>query len=244
MTKPRPFFRYDLRTTAPDGPDGARRFYAAVLGLDLDAEPASLAVWPLHEHARARGAPAHWLGSVAVDDVDVALGRLVSLGSEPLGPIVRAHDGARFAVVRDPLGAVMAVRDRAEGRSPLEPSPVVWHQLHTREVDRAVQVYGELFDWSATETAPIPGLDGAHHLFAWTPGAPIVGSMANTASWPGVRTHWLFYFPVADVDHAVAEVVAHGGSTRGAFELPDGHRMAPCDDPQGAAFGLYEVRPR
>src|SRR6185295_17780185 len=60
------FARYDLRTTDP----GAAR----------------LAVWQLHEQARARGAPAHWLGNVGVTDVDATLRRWLALGAEPLGP--------------------------------------------------------------------------------------------------------------------------------------------------------------
>ena len=72
------FARYDLRTTDPDA---ARRFYAVVLGLDFDApaaadEPETLAVWPLHDQARARGAPAHWLGNIGVTDVDATARRL------------------------------------------------------------------------------------------------------------------------------------------------------------------------
>ena len=86
MTTPA-FARYDLRTTDPDA---ARRFYAAALGLDFGAptavdEPATLAVWLLHEQARARGAPAHWLGNIGVTDVDATVRRWLDLGSEPLG---------------------------------------------------------------------------------------------------------------------------------------------------------------
>ena len=85
------FARYDLRTTDPDA---ARRFYAATIGLDFDAprpnrEPATLAVWPLHEQARARGAPAHWLGNIGVSELEGAVRRMLDLGSQPLGPTQR-----------------------------------------------------------------------------------------------------------------------------------------------------------
>src|SRR5437879_6532248 len=80
------FCRYDLRTTDPDA---ARGFYSDVVGLDFTGgpspeEPSMLAVWPLHEQARARGAPAHWLGHLGVADVEATARRLVEIGSERL----------------------------------------------------------------------------------------------------------------------------------------------------------------
>lgn len=234
---PRMFCRYDLRTTDPDA---ARRFYSDVVGLDFEADETScLAVWPLHEQARARGAPPHWLGSVAVDDIETKLRRLVETGSERLGPSVVARDGSTFASVRDPSGAVFAVR---QGARPSRSVPVAWHQLHTRDVDAAWQLYSELFGWRPTETFDAPDLVGGHRMFAW-PGASVsVGSVANTARWAGVHPHWLFYFQVPDLDAALAR--AHASGARPAsrpFVLPNGARLVPCDDPQGAAFGIYEL---
>jgi len=127
------FCRYDLRTTDVDA---ARKFYAEVVGLDFTEappaeEPSPIAVWPLHEQARARGAPPHWLGQLGVTDVETTVSLLVARGSEPLGPTVRAKDGTAFAILRDPLGAVVAVR-----RSTRRPhrAPIAWHHLHTRDL--------------------------------------------------------------------------------------------------------------
>ena len=55
------FFHFTLRTS--DVP-AARAFYAAVLGRD-HAE-----IFQLHEQAVARGAKPHWLGYLAVPEVD------------------------------------------------------------------------------------------------------------------------------------------------------------------------------
>jgi predicted enzyme related to lactoylglutathione lyase len=232
------FARFDLRTTDPDA---ARRFYAAVLGLAFDApaaaEAAPLAVWPLHEQARARGAPAHWLGSIGVTDVDATLRRWLDLGSESLGPVVRAADGSPFAVLRDPLGAVMAVR--AGIRTP-QRSPVAWHQLHTKDVDRAWAIYSEQLGWSPTKTVEVPDLEGGLRMFAWEAGGKTVGAMGNTARWPGVHVHWLFYFSIADLDDAIAKLRANAGNSQSPIMLPNGNRIAACEDPQGAAFGLFQ----
>ncbi|MBN9159948.1 MAG: VOC family protein [Myxococcales bacterium] len=229
------FRRYVLRALDVDE---ARAFYREVAGLDFSAAPekSGIEVWPLHEQARARGAPPHWLGQLAVVDVEAAVGRLLELGAERLGPTVRGRDGAAFATLRDPLGAVVGVR---ESMPPPERTPVAWHHLNTRDLERAWTVYAELFGWHHTETMEAADLEGGLRMFAWDRSGETVGSIANTARLPGVHTHWLFYFPVADLEASLALVRAKGGKTLAPVVLPNGNRLAPCDDPQGAAFGLF-----
>ncbi|HXK20963.1 MAG TPA: VOC family protein, partial [Polyangiaceae bacterium] len=148
------FCRYDLRTTDPDA---ARRFYRDVLGWELvvgesQAAPPPIAVWLLHEQARARGAPAHWLGAIGVTDVEASVRRLLELGSERLGPTVQARDGSTYATLRDPGGAVVALR--SSGEKPRS-AAVAWHQLHTRDVERSWSVYSGLFGWKHTQTVDV-----------------------------------------------------------------------------------------
>jgi uncharacterized protein len=233
-----PFCRFDLRTTDPSA---AQKFYSEVVGLDfagLPGEPSMLAVWLLHEQARARGAPPHWLGHIGVADVEATVSRLVERGSEPLGRPLRASDGTAFATLRDPSGAVLAVR--VSTRTPAR-SPVAWHHLHTRDGDRAWDVYSQLFGWVHAETIDVADPVGGYRVFAWESFGPSVGSIANTARWEGVHPHWLFYFSVADIENTLARVHAHGGQTpTAATVLPNGARIAACEDGQGAAFGLYQ----
>jgi predicted enzyme related to lactoylglutathione lyase len=230
------FFRYALRTTDVDA---GRRFYAEAIGLELPQNGASgtsaLEAWPLHERARAAGAPPHWLGQLAVRDVDGTVDRLVEVGGERLGPTVQANDGTPFATLRDPFGAVISVRAHSE--SPTD-RPVRWHQLHTRDVERAWTLYSELFGWAQHETLDFPGLVGGHRLFAWRKDEDPVGSMGNTARWPGVHAHWLFYMPVEDIGASVARVRALGGTAKDPIALASGNSLSACEDPQGAAFGL------
>ncbi len=231
------FFRYSLRTTDPVA---ARAFYANALGLVLPdgaAEGSVLEAWLLHERAIARGAPPHWLGQIAVDDVEVMVGRLVGLGSERLGPTVNARDGTPYATLRDPFGSVIAVR---AGGGDTGESPIAWHQLHTRHLEGAWALYHELFGWAPKQTIDVPEPVGSCRLFAWNASGAAVGGMANTARLPGVHSHWLFHFPVADIDAAAKKVRARGGTAMEPFELPDGMRLVACEDPQGAAFGLAE----
>jgi len=234
------FCRYDLRTTDADA---AREFYSDVVGLDFteghSPEPSSmLAVWPLHEQARARGAPAHWLGQLGVADLEATVHRLVELGSERLGPTVRANDGTTYATLRDPTGAVVAVRGSTQKP---RGAPIALHLLHTPDLDRAWAAYSELFGWTHTETLDVADVVGGLRMFAWDDSGKSVGGMASTAGAPQIHPHWLYFFPVADLDRSVAKARAKGGRVLNTPVLPNGDRLAPCEDPQGAAFGLIQL---
>jgi predicted enzyme related to lactoylglutathione lyase len=235
-TMTRAFCRYDLRTTDPDS---ARDFYVDAIGLVFAEERSSLAVWPLHEQARARGAPAHWLGQIGVADLAATVQRLLAKGSQLLGPpLLRGADGEAFAILRDPCEAVVAVREssRHERRE-----PVAWHQLHTGDLERSWALYSELFGWSQAGTFDVGDAEGGHRIFRWHAAGKDVGGMANTARLEGVHPHWLFFFPVANLERTLAEATARGGRARAPVVLPNGDRLVACEDPQGAAFGLVQL---
>ncbi len=114
-----------IRSSHTD-PDAARDFYVDAVGLDFAADESILAVWPLHEQARARAAPAHCLGHVGVIDLATTVRQLLDRGSQLLGrPLLRGEDGEAFAILRDPCEAVVAVRETSR-RARRE--PVTWHQ--------------------------------------------------------------------------------------------------------------------
>jgi len=53
--------------------------------------------------------PAHWLVYFATDDVDATVARAGKLGAETLVPTMEIPDVGRFAVIKDPVGAVFAI---------------------------------------------------------------------------------------------------------------------------------------
>lgn len=222
------FCRYELRTT---NVDGATEFYAALFGRR------DLIIRELPVGARARGAPAHWLGYLSTVEAGgsiVALQRWNAHGAMPIG--ARVGNGA---VVRDPGGAVLALTDRDE----LVDAGVALHILQTPHASRAAQIYVELFGWALTERIEL-GVNGSFQQFAWRAGEPNAGAIGDIAGRPGVHPQWQFFFGVRSLDAALARVPELGGTVLGPTELPDGRRVAACDDPQGAAFGLVEQGPR
>ncbi|WP_016697452.1 MULTISPECIES: VOC family protein [Actinoalloteichus] len=113
---------FDL--TVSDAP-GIRDFYAAVVG--GEARPLGLGDHDDYQMLAAddtprtgvsprRGAnadrPAHWLSHVTVADLDTSLERVRALGGRVLTEPRGTGPGA-YAVIADPAGAVLALRQRA-----------------------------------------------------------------------------------------------------------------------------------
>jgi len=222
------FCRYELRTTDVAG---AAAFYARVLG------EGSVDVVPLPAEAAARGAPAHWLGHLGVDDVESAARRFVERGATRLGPTRPAPAGGQVAVVRDPGGAVVALA--TPPAAPAGPS-VVWHVLHAADLAAAVAGYGDLCGWQPGDPMDLGAL-GVYHRFAWSPGGAPVGGFTDITGRPGVHPHWLFHFGVPELDRAVAAVTEAGGELIARVTPPGAAPIATCHDPQGAIFALTEL---
>lgn len=218
------FCRYELRTTQLNA---ASDFYAGLLGRR------DLIIRELPISARSRGAPAHWLGYLSAAEQGgsiSALQRWNAHGAMPIG--ARVGDGA---VLRDPGGAVLALTDSVE----LVDAGVALHVLQTPHANDAARIYVELFGWVLTESFQL-GSRGSFQQFAWQAGEPNAGAIGDIAGHPEIHPQWQFFFAVSALDAAIAYVREHGGVAVGPTELPDGRRIASCDDPQGAAFGLLE----
>ncbi|HET8936312.1 MAG TPA: VOC family protein [Polyangiales bacterium] len=218
------FCRFELRTTHVSA---ASDFYVALFGRR------DLIIRELPISARTRGAPAHWLGylsAAALGGSIRALQRWTEHGAMPIG--ARVGDGA---VVRDPGGAMLALTDSSE----LVDAGVGLHVLLTPNADRAAGIYSELFGWALTESFEL-GAGRSFQQFAWRAGEPNAGAIGDIAGHPEIHAQWQFFFEVQSLDVAIEHVREQGGKVIGPTALPDGRRIAACDDPQGAAFGLVE----
>jgi predicted enzyme related to lactoylglutathione lyase len=58
---------------------------------------------------------------------------------------------------------------------------------------------------------------------------------------PQVHSQWLFFFATENLDKSLAQVRSSGGLTLPVVKTAEGNLVAACDDPQGAAFGLYQA---
>lgn len=224
------FDRYILRTI---NLEGARTFYAGLLGEVFWR--GTVEIVPLPDRARAAGAPAHWLGSIGVAEPDVMAARLCDAGAITLGP-PRPLENGRLHPLKDPSGAVMAV-----GPSHASGEPAVWHAHLSLDPEASSQVYARTFGWHMG-AGGITGTGDRYRPFGWTPEGESAGSFLDGARRPGIHTQWLFFFAVDDLDAAAARVRRLGGTALTEVDSGAG-TLLPCDDPQGAAFGLWQ-RPR
>jgi predicted enzyme related to lactoylglutathione lyase len=227
------FCRYELRTTDVEG---AHAFYTDVFGADFWS--AGIDVRPLPAPAVARGAPPHWLGHIHVDDVVGTMLRFVGRGAAVVGPRPQGGDAAQV-LLRDPFSAMVALTSAATHDAA---GRVAWHLLTARDEHQAFAVYEELFGWHRCDAYDLGQGRGRHVSFTWDAADQATGSISNLAQQPHVHPQWLYFFRTARLEDAVAKVRAHGGLTLPAVENGRGDLVAVCDDPQGAAFALYEFR--
>jgi predicted enzyme related to lactoylglutathione lyase len=109
--------------TVPDA-EGVRDFYAAVTGWlpspvdmgdysDFSMAPAGEPESPVAGICHARGSnadlPVQWIMYITVDDLDASLTQCGELGGSVVSGPKEAGSMGRYAVIRDPAGAVAAL---------------------------------------------------------------------------------------------------------------------------------------
>lgn len=227
------FCRYQLRTTDLDS---ARRFYTALFGARFWRDGIDNSTLPAQ--AAARGAPAHWLGHIAVGDVQRSTEAFERAGAVRLGP--PSGNSVESVILRDPFGAIVAL---TPGPAPRTSGVVAWHLLNTKDEETAMALYAGVLGWTRLGAHDL-GARGRHVTFAWSAQLPPAGSTSNLAGLPHVHPQWLYFFLTEDIEQSLERVRGLGGIPLPAAEAANGDLVAACDDPQGAAFGLYQPRPR
>ena len=248
---------YELMT--PD-PDGARRFYEAVIpGLtfgerlpgDQDYRMLNRSdggmlggVFGLTDEMREHGAKPIWMGYVGAEDVDGTVREIGARGGKSLMPAFDIPQG-RIAMVADPQGNPFYVMKpippagqedkQSDVFSATEEQRVAWNELTTADPTAARQFYGELFGWTSDEFMPM-GEMGEYRFFHHQ-GAMIgaVSPVCGEGGTPG----WRYYIRVPSISAAAEAVKSAGGTVAmGPHEVPGGDQIIIGFDPQGAEFAL------
>ena len=270
MTNPHgSFIWYELMS--PD-PDASKVFYDAVVGWDLEPEPAgemdyrmirrgdggnSGGVMRLSDEMQQHGARPGWLGYVGVNDVDAMVGAVELHGGKTLMP---AHDlpgVGRFAMIADPQGVPLYImkptrppgQDDADSDvfSVDQPQHVRWNELATTDPDAAVHFYQQHFGWHQKGEMDMPVLSevegGAMGKYRFLQhGGAGIGAVMPRPPQMLV-SRWSYYIGVDDIDRAAMAVEAGGGTiVHGPVEIPGGEYSLNAVDPQQALFGLVGPR--
>jgi uncharacterized protein len=134
------------------------------------------------------------------------------------------------------------------------PGVPCWVDTSQPDPEAAADFYGGLFGWEFDDAIP-PGSDGRYLIArAEATGSSIFdrsgekrsGDVAAVRSIPEAApatAMWNTYFWVDRADEAASKVSdAGGGVLMEPFDLMDACRMAVFNDPEGAAFGVWEAK--
>ena len=188
--------------------------------------------------------PPTWIAYVGVDNVDETVETTLQSGGGVIVPARTVPDVGRFAVLRDPQGAMFAAITGQGAIAPeTDPKPLEfsWHELMTPDYKAAAEFYNKIFGWKKQSEFDMGDM-GTYYMFGrdrFTYG----GMMNMPPGTPGPG--WLHYVQVSDSADAAADRAKAAGGTiiNGPMEVPGGDRVAAIIDPQGAAFAVHSKAP-
>ena len=255
------FIWYELITSDPDG---AKRFYDAVVGWNVEASSTfpngyrmigrsdgkmAGGVLPLTEEMKALGARPMWLGYIHVKNVDSAADAIKADGGQvPVAPF-DIPDVGRIAMVTDPVGVPFYIMDpkppagqpnsESDVFDPMKPQHVRWNELSTTDQDGAIAFFERHFGW--TQEGGMPMGEMGDYKFVQANGVGIGAIMPKPAQSP--MSAWTTYFGVDDIDRGTKAITDGGGQLLyDPMEIPGGEYAVAAIDPQGALFGLVGPR--
>jgi predicted enzyme related to lactoylglutathione lyase len=250
------FVWYDLMTSDVSG---ARAFYSEVIGWGTrqwEDGDADYTMWTVDDQtlgglmalpaeAKSVGVPPHWLGYVATAEINATVAKITTLGGQIHVPPKEIPKVGMFAVFADPQGATLALFQPGDKGDPPNVSAkgvgrFSWHELMTSDLDGAFRFYESAFGWKKTEALDM-GEVGLYQMYGTD--TRTLGGMMKSPADTKAPPSWLYYTTVRDLDGAVTQVIARGGSVvAGPMDVPGGERIVQCLDPQGATFALHSSK--
>ena len=127
------------------------------------------------------------------------------------------------------------------------PNPVgafIWYELMTSDANAAARFYGDVVGWTIAPEAD-PNTDIDYRMLGRDDGGHAGGMLQLSPEMQhhGAHPIWLPYFHVADVDAAIAAMVADGAHVIMPAVDHEVGRFAMLSDPQGVAFYLMKPIP-
>lgn len=240
--------------------DGSAAFYAILLpGWQLEPPadpPAPRGIYVANRKVGAliplvgQLAPARWIVSVAVPDLEAAIRAAREAGSSLDVPPIEEPGLGRYAVVRDREGAMLKLTQPMrwmppEGQQVLPMGAPSWAELLSDDLDEAGPRVAGAFGWQ-TQAFDL-GEDVGRYLFFMRDGAQAAG--ANPRPDGIEQPGWLTYFEVERTEPSVEKACEGGAEVLVPLRrvIFDGNCVgagAILRDPQGAVFGLYDRLPR
>jgi predicted enzyme related to lactoylglutathione lyase len=186
--------------------------------------------------------PSHWLQYIGTRDVDSTAQAAVRAGGSIVKGPSDMQGAGRYAVLKDPQGAIFAIID-PENAKPEPAGPPLgafsWHELATSDNEAAFAFYSGLFGWDAMERMDM-GPVGVYLIFG-EKGMQRGGIYIKPAENPGPPS-WLPYVHVPNADEGYAVALSKGAKgTVPPMDVPKGGRIANVIDPAGASFAVHSM---
>lgn len=191
----------------------------------------------------AAGRPPVWAAYLTVDDVDATCARAIRNGGTVMQEPFDVMDAGRMAVLVDPTGAVFWIwkSNQHPGAELMrQPGALCWVELYTTDAAKAGRFYAETIGWTLE---PIDmGPMGVYTLLSNPGDKENKGGMMQIGPhMKGIPSHWLAYFAVESCDKSTELAQKLGAKLQvPPTDIPNIGRFSIVQDPQGAAFSLYE----
>ena len=233
--------------------DASQRFYERVFGWEwhqIKQPPGPYGVFYLdglpvaglaHREAPDGGDTyGRWIHYISVTDVSAAESAILERDGQTLLSSRSFANRGDFAILADLHQAPFGIMRSSSG----DPGDYratfgewIWRELFTRDLDRAIRFYTDLFGYESEKDLRHPEI--MEYLLR-SNGYLRAGIGALSPDSDAAPT-WLGYIRVEDIDASVQRVLAHGGSVVLAprAEIVDGG-LAIVADPTGATMGLLQ----
>lgn len=155
-------------------------------------------------------------------------------GESPAARTTKSPGSARMPDVEPPATTQTTPSRRGKAHGVF-----AWYELWTTDAPAASRFYHDVVGWEAKSW----GVGEAAYTMLSAGPMPIAGlaTLPAALASQGVRSAWIGYVAVTDVDASVAEVRALGGTVyRAPADVPNVGRYALVADPQGAVFALFK----
>jgi predicted enzyme related to lactoylglutathione lyase len=239
----------DLMTSDPER---SREFYGAVFGWTAeDADESHGGYFNFRKNdVRVAGCMASepaapvtdvWSVYLASDDAEKTLAAAEAEGGQIHVPAMRVDELGTMAFLADPGGAGIGVWQPGthQGFGLVdEPGAPSWFELHTRDYERVIAFYRNVFDWQTRVESDAADFRYTTLQYGDQPLAGVMDSAAFLP--PEAPSCWSVYWAVADANDAAQLVADSGGKVLQPPQQTPYGVLVGVEDPHGAAFNLRQ----